>query len=130
MEAIEGGKAPEQGLGPISTKRGLEMLATWGEKASAKEAVVQATRCFFIETKESPDSDVECVKWIFAMNSHPELKTSFDIARSNGCLKAISLQLGKDEAPRSRAAKQVERLAFRRGGGGATAGKGKMTQRK
>ncbi|CAK0799805.1 unnamed protein product [Prorocentrum cordatum] len=135
MEAIKGGKAAveqaaEQGLDPISTKQALEQLVVWGEKASAKEAVIQATRCFFIETNESPDSDVECVKWIFAMNSHPELKAAFDIARSNGYLKAISLQLGKDEAPLSRAAKQVERLAFRKGGGGAAAGKGRKKRRK
>ncbi|CAK0890793.1 unnamed protein product [Prorocentrum cordatum] len=67
VEQVE--QAAEQGLGPISTKQALEQLAAWGEKACTKEAVIQATRRLFIEAKESPDSDVECAKWIFAMKA-------------------------------------------------------------
>ncbi|CAK0906495.1 unnamed protein product [Prorocentrum cordatum] len=121
-EAINAGqeqveRAADQGIDPPNAKQALQLIVKWGEQVSSKEYVVQATRCFYVLTKESPESEVECHRWIFAVNFHPELRQAFQTLRENGCLQALSIQLGKDAAPRSRAAQDVERLAFRSGGG-------------
>lgn len=83
-----------------------------GLAAADKEqgAKLKATRCFCIEVEDSKQS-----KWIFARNGMPELKQAFTTVRENGCLAAIQVTCGEDFAPRSRAAKDMEKLIFRQG---------------
>eukprot|EP00959_Pyramimonas_sp_CCMP1952_P219070 4580407-Pyramimonas_sp.AAC.1 len=65
QEAVKNGTNPEKALGA------LEVLQRWGSIAKDTEIMVRATRCFKVKLAEG---DVEQVRWIWAVNYHPELK--------------------------------------------------------
>ncbi|CAK0902821.1 unnamed protein product [Prorocentrum cordatum] len=98
----------------------LDTLAKYKAIAQNPQARVVATRCFHGTVKpsdggmdEEKDDDV---RWIFAMNSHRELKDALETLRVNGCLAAARLNLGYDHGPKSGVAKEIETTVFRRKG--------------
>ncbi|CAK0884850.1 unnamed protein product, partial [Prorocentrum cordatum] len=105
QEAAKNGTDPEKALDA------LEVLRRWGSIAKDTEIMVRATRCFKVKLAEG---DVEQVRWIWAVNYHPELKLALSTLRDNGGLKAAGILLGHDYGQRSKVAKQIEELAFRK----------------
>ena len=117
--------AAAQGPRAAEAHQVLDALGRLAQQATNMEARFQATRCFRIETKEN---DAEIHKWIFAANSMQEFTTTFFVLRENGCMKAASITLDYDHAPRAKAAKDLEAMVFR--GGSSGAGSTKRPKRK
>ena len=105
QEATKNGSDPEKAIGA------LEVLQHWGSLVQNLEIMVRSTRCFKVKLSEG---DEEQVRWVWAVNHHPELKLALTTLRANGGLKAAGILLGHDHGPRSKVAKQIEELAFRK----------------
>ncbi|CAK0843448.1 unnamed protein product [Prorocentrum cordatum] len=93
QEAVKNGTNPEKALGA------LEVLQRWGSIAKDTEIMARATRCFKVKLAEG---DVEQVRWIWAVNYHPELKLALSTLRDKGGLKAAGILLGHDYGQRSK----------------------------
>ncbi|CAK0879420.1 unnamed protein product [Prorocentrum cordatum] len=93
QEAVKNGTNPEKALGA------LEVLQRRGSIAKDTEIMARATRCFKVKLAEG---DVEQVRWIWAVNYHPELKLALSTLRDNGGLKAAGILLGHDYGQRSK----------------------------
>ena len=119
-------EASAQGPEPQDTQKAIKLLLDQGAVACEKEFKMTATRCFFIKTEDGAGK--ELTKWIFALNhpNHIDLKMAFNLIRNNGCLVAIGISLEADTGPRSKAAKEVQKLAFGRGAGSSRAKKVKQ----
>ena len=122
--------AVEQGIEPQATKTALDEIIKFGKLVQDPQIKFAATRCFKVEAKADEEGGElsEC-KWIFAINHYPSLKESLKMVRLNGALAAVGISLQYDIAKRSKAAKEVEALAFKTGKGGAQAAKGKKPRK-
>ncbi|CAK0806005.1 unnamed protein product, partial [Prorocentrum cordatum] len=87
----------------------------WSAKAQDKEDRVVATRCFKVSVANEEEGKPATIKWVFATNSHPELREALFRLRANGGLRAAGILLDFDSAPRSKAAKQLEQMVFKKG---------------
>ena len=117
-----------QGPDPEATVKAMKTILEWGGKVQEPETIFHATRCFVITTDDAEGNEVK--KWIFAVCHHSELHQSFETLRDNGGGRAAGLQLERDSAPRSQAAKKVEKLAFHEGKGAKGKANAKKRQRK
>ncbi|CAK0821997.1 unnamed protein product [Prorocentrum cordatum] len=119
--------AIQQGPDPSATKQAVKCIAEWSTRVQDTTTIFHATRCFMVTTQDTANHEVK--KWIFATCHHPELQQAFMQLRDNGGALAAGLLLERDTAPRSKAAKTVERLAFKAGKQGKTKGKGSKRQK-
>ncbi|CAK0838620.1 unnamed protein product [Prorocentrum cordatum] len=109
------------GLGPFATEalEGMGVLLRWGPLVQGEETVVKSTRCFKVTLAEGGENQV---RWIWACNHRVDLRSALAVLRINSGLSAANIMLGHDRRPRSKAAKQLEQLAFK--GGARTGEKG------
>ncbi|CAK0862435.1 unnamed protein product, partial [Prorocentrum cordatum] len=102
--------AVAQGPQPAESKEALRLVVESGKSSNNKEAKLKATRCFDYQTKTDVDGKtVEETKWVFADMSHPPLMQAMCCMRENGGLQSVIAALEDDSAPRSKAAKELER---------------------
>ncbi|CAK0795511.1 unnamed protein product [Prorocentrum cordatum] len=123
-EAVEGKledvrAAVAQGPQPVESKEALRLVVNLGKSLNNKEVRLKATRCFDVQTKTDVDGKtVEETKWIFAAMAHPPLMQAMYCLKENGGLQSVNIVLEDDTAPRSKDAKELEKLVFKGGGGG------------
>ncbi|CAK0868391.1 unnamed protein product [Prorocentrum cordatum] len=113
-------KAIEQGPHSQAAAEAVGVLERWGQLVQNPDAILKATRCFKIRLNTEGEDQV---RWIFACNHHPDLKTALKVLRLNGGMESVAILLGHDRGPRSKVAKQIEHLAFRDDGKTKSAGK-------
>ncbi|CAK0823905.1 unnamed protein product [Prorocentrum cordatum] len=122
--------AVAQGPHPQESASALTTLVEFGKSLKDPEVRLKATRCFDVRVTTTIDGEeVEEAKWIFAAVAHPAVMAAMYALKTNGGLKSVSLILEDDEAPRSKAAKELEKLVFR-GGGNGSQGKQKRANTK
>ncbi|CAK0865501.1 unnamed protein product [Prorocentrum cordatum] len=109
------------GQGPLATEplEGMNVLLRREPLVQDKDMMVKSTRCFKVALTEGGENHV---RWIWACNHHVDLKFALTMLRLNNGLSAANIMLGHDHGPRSKAAKQLEQLAFK--GGAKTGEKG------
>jgi len=111
--------AVAQGPHPEVTKEALLLVVEFGKSLNDKEVQLKSTRCFDVQIKTEVDGKtVEQTKWIFAAMSNGSLMQAMYHLKMNGGLKAVNVILEDDHAPRSKAAKELEKMVFKNGGGG------------
>lgn len=104
----------------------LGVLKLWGDMAgSEKGKEIRATRCFNLAANAEGK-----VKWVFAIKQHEVLERAFSCLREHMVLEAIEVDLLVDHAPQSKAAKEVQKLAFTDSGGPRARGRGGGQQKK
>ena len=102
--------AADQGDLAAEATAALEVVLRSGRQVQDKEKHFTSTRCFRVKATEGGQ---ECTRWVFACNRHRDLKVALTTLCINGCLKACAINIGYDFAPRAKAAREVERLAFK-----------------
>ncbi|CAK0847721.1 unnamed protein product [Prorocentrum cordatum] len=117
------------GQGPFATKalEGLNVLLCWGPLIQDKDTMVKSTRCFEVALTEGGENQV---RWTWACNHHIDLKNALTVLRLDNGLTAANIMLGHDHGPRSKAAKQLEQLAFKGGADTGEKGGAKKPKRK
>ncbi|CAK0846574.1 unnamed protein product [Prorocentrum cordatum] len=109
--------AVAQGANPQKSALALMTLVEFGKSLKDPEVKLKATRCFDARvTKTIDGKEVEEAKWIFAAMSHPAATSALHVLKANGGVKSASLILEDDEAPRSKTAKELEKMIFKGGG--------------
>ncbi|CAK0866780.1 unnamed protein product [Prorocentrum cordatum] len=103
--------AAKNGQAHELVQNALQVLKQWGAIAQDMDVIVRATICFKVKLTEGAEDQV---RWIWAVNHHPDLKSALTVLRTNGALKAAHVLLGHDHGQRSKVAKQIEELAFRK----------------
>ncbi|CAK0896491.1 unnamed protein product [Prorocentrum cordatum] len=106
--------AAAHGTNPQESAPALMMLVEFGMRPKGPEARIKATRCFDVKAPTTIDGEEgEEAKWIFAVMSHPTVKAAPCVLKANGGRKYVSLLPEDDEAPRSKTAKELEKLIFK-----------------
>lgn len=104
--------------------RALEVLQRVRQLGLAQKdnLALRATRCFSVV----PAGDATVVKWIWAAQGVPELTAMARELRETKALRLVDIEVEEDEAPQSRAAKEVQKQLDSRKG----AGKGDKQRRR
>ncbi|CAK0823847.1 unnamed protein product, partial [Prorocentrum cordatum] len=114
----------------VKSASALTTLVEFGTSLKDPEVRLKATRCFDVRVMTTIDGEeVEEAKWIFTAMAHPTAMAATYALKTNGGLKSVSLILEDEEAPRSKTAKELEKLVFRGGGNGSN-GKQKRAKKK
>ncbi|CAK0872778.1 unnamed protein product, partial [Prorocentrum cordatum] len=117
LKSAEVDAAIQQGPSPADAKAAAQVFATWSLKAKDKDNRAVATRCFNVRMADEDEGKVATIKWAFATNSHPELRDALFLLRTTVGLRAAGSPLDFDSAPGSKAAKELEKMVFKKGGG-------------
>ena len=92
-----------------SVAAALKRVLKMGEQA-AQNRDLKALRCFRVKSKDEARQDI--VRWIFAPSRQRQLTEDLWTLREAKTLEPLQVYLLKDFAPRTKAAKQVQQLAF------------------
>ena len=87
----------------------LRRVLKVGEQA-AQNRDLKALRCFRVKSKDEAGQDI--VRWIFARSRQRQLTEDLWTLREAKRLEPLQVHLLEDFAPRTKAAKQVQELAF------------------
>ena len=77
---------------------------------AAQNRDLKALRCFRVKSKDEAGQDI--VRWIFAPSRQRQLTEDLWTLREAKTLEPLQVHLLEDFAPRTKAAKQVQQLAF------------------
>ena len=101
---------------PAAANTLLDQYVVVGKQASSLPPKFRASRCFKIEYTRSDEDglqdDVAMTKWIFAIPSSREIEALLSQAREAQLFRGVGLELDFDHGPKSKAAKNVAKIAL------------------